>query len=78
MKEYSWLFILALTLAFSRYKQYLSCPFSYLSCSHTEVFNKPGVCVKVLSLEPNSCQLQEDMAQLADCALPTELRVRTQ
>ncbi|XP_045911915.1 ankyrin repeat and BTB/POZ domain-containing protein 1 isoform X1 [Micropterus dolomieu] len=39
------------------------------------VFNKPGVCVKVLSLEPNSCQLQDEMAQLADCALPTELRV---
>ncbi|KAM4738270.1 ankyrin repeat and BTB/POZ domain-containing protein 1 isoform 2-T2 [Anableps anableps] len=39
------------------------------------VSNKPGTCVKVLSLEPHTCQLQEDMAQLADCALPTELRV---
>ncbi|XP_061591916.1 ankyrin repeat and BTB/POZ domain-containing protein 1 [Cololabis saira] len=39
------------------------------------VSNKPGICVKVLSLEPHTCQLQEEMAQLADCALPTELRV---
>uniref|UniRef100_UPI0037E8113F ankyrin repeat and BTB/POZ domain-containing protein 1 isoform X1 n=2 Tax=Semicossyphus pulcher TaxID=241346 RepID=UPI0037E8113F len=39
------------------------------------VSNKPGVCVKVLSLDPHSCQLQDDLAQLADCALPTELRV---
>ncbi|XP_030590569.1 ankyrin repeat and BTB/POZ domain-containing protein 1 isoform X2 [Archocentrus centrarchus] len=39
------------------------------------VSNKPGICVKVLTLEPHSCQLQEEMAQLADCALPTELRV---
>uniref|UniRef100_A0A3Q3LSQ8 Ankyrin repeat and BTB/POZ domain-containing protein 1 n=1 Tax=Mastacembelus armatus TaxID=205130 RepID=A0A3Q3LSQ8_9TELE len=39
------------------------------------VSNKPGICVKVLSLEPHSGQLQEEMAQLADCALPTELRV---
>ncbi|XP_037539989.1 ankyrin repeat and BTB/POZ domain-containing protein 1 [Nematolebias whitei] len=39
------------------------------------VSNKPGTCVKVLSLEPHTCQLQEEMAQLADCALPTELRV---
>lgn len=45
---------------------------------HTLVSNKPGVCVKVLSLEPSSCRLQDDMAQLADCALPTELRVRKQ
>lgn len=44
---------------------------------YTEVSNKPGICVKVLSLEPHSCQLQEEMAQLADCALPPELRVRT-
>lgn len=42
-----------------------------------KVSNKPGICVKVLSLESPSCQIQEDMAQLADCALPTELRVRT-
>lgn len=40
------------------------------------VSNKPGVCVKVLSLESNSCRLQEDMAQLADCAMPPDLRVR--
>uniref|UniRef100_A0A8C7WYT6 Ankyrin repeat and BTB (POZ) domain containing 1 n=1 Tax=Oryzias sinensis TaxID=183150 RepID=A0A8C7WYT6_9TELE len=39
------------------------------------VSNKPGICVKVLSLEPHTCQLQDEMAQLADCALPTELRV---
>ncbi|KAK1898288.1 Ankyrin repeat and BTB/POZ domain containing protein 1 [Dissostichus eleginoides] len=39
------------------------------------VFNKPGICVKVLSLEPHISQLQEEMAQLADCALPTDLRV---
>ncbi|XP_068191257.1 ankyrin repeat and BTB/POZ domain-containing protein 1 isoform X1 [Antennarius striatus] len=39
------------------------------------VSSKPGICVKVLSLEPDSCQLQEDMAQLADSAIPTELRV---
>ncbi|XP_057686187.1 ankyrin repeat and BTB/POZ domain-containing protein 1 isoform X2 [Corythoichthys intestinalis] len=39
------------------------------------VSNKPGICVKVLSLEPHICQLQEDMAQLADCALPPQLRV---
>lgn len=40
------------------------------------VSNKPGVCVKVLSLESISCRLQEDMAQLADCAMPPVLRVR--
>ncbi|KAI4823928.1 hypothetical protein KUCAC02_012482 [Chaenocephalus aceratus] len=39
------------------------------------VFNKPGICVKVLSLEPHISQLQEEMAQLADCALPSDLRV---
>lgn len=39
------------------------------------VSNKPGICVKVLSLEPHGCQLQEEMAQLADCALPIALRV---
>nr|XP_057906715.1 ankyrin repeat and BTB/POZ domain-containing protein 1 isoform X1 [Doryrhamphus excisus] len=39
------------------------------------VSNKPGICVKVLSLEPHSCQLQEDLAQLADCAMPQQLRV---
>lgn len=41
------------------------------------VSNKPGVCVKVLSLESNSSRLQEDMAQLADCAIPPDLRVRS-
>ncbi|XP_029291024.1 ankyrin repeat and BTB/POZ domain-containing protein 1 [Cottoperca gobio] len=39
------------------------------------VSNKPGICVKVLSLEPHIGRLQEEMAQLADCALPIELRV---
>lgn len=39
------------------------------------VSNKPGICVKVLSLDPPGCRLQDEMAQLADCALPTELRV---
>ncbi|KAG2470685.1 ABTB1 protein, partial [Polypterus senegalus] len=39
------------------------------------VSSKPGTCVKVLTLEPQSnCQLQEDLAILADCALPAELR----
>ena len=51
--------------------------FFILLFPHTEVSNKPGVCVKVLSLEPRSCQLQEDMAQLAHCALPIQLRVST-
>lgn len=40
------------------------------------VSNKPGVCVKVLSLKPRHCQLEEEMAQLADAALPAELVVR--
>lgn len=44
--------------------------------SDAVVSNKPGVCVKVLSLESNSCRLQDDMAQLADCAMPPDLRVR--
>uniref|UniRef100_A0A673A5H1 BTB domain-containing protein n=1 Tax=Sphaeramia orbicularis TaxID=375764 RepID=A0A673A5H1_9TELE len=39
------------------------------------VSNKPGICVKVLSLEPHSCRLQEDMALLAECAFPSELQV---
>ncbi|XP_076022985.1 ankyrin repeat and BTB/POZ domain-containing protein 1 [Genypterus blacodes] len=39
------------------------------------VCSKPGICVKVLTLEPPNCQLCEEMAQLADCALPSELRV---
>ncbi|KAF7655645.1 hypothetical protein LDENG_00053080 [Lucifuga dentata] len=38
------------------------------------VCNKPGTCVKVLTLEPQNCHLQEEMALLADCALPSELR----
>lgn len=40
------------------------------------VSNKPGVCVKVLSLKPRPCQLEEELAQLADAALPAELGVR--
>lgn len=39
------------------------------------VSNKPGVCVKVLSLEPQNCRLQDELAQLADCALPAELQL---
>ncbi|KAM4610008.1 ankyrin repeat and BTB/POZ domain-containing protein 1 [Polymixia lowei] len=39
------------------------------------VSHKPGICVKVLTLEPHNCRLEEDMAQLAACALPAELRV---
>ncbi|XP_063797251.1 ankyrin repeat and BTB/POZ domain-containing protein 1 isoform X2 [Pseudophryne corroboree] len=40
------------------------------------VSSKPGTCVKVLTVEPsgNGC-LREDLAILADCALPSELRV---
>lgn len=51
-------------------------PHVCLFISRALVSNKPGVCVKVLSLESNSCRLQEDMAQLADCAMPPDLRVR--
>lgn len=40
-----------------------------------KVSNKPGVCVKVLSLKPRHC-LEEELAQLADAALPAELVVR--
>ncbi|KAG9339658.1 hypothetical protein JZ751_023304 [Albula glossodonta] len=44
--------------------------------AHEFVSSKPGTCVKVLTLEPQSNrQLQEEMAILADCALPAELRV---
>lgn len=50
----------------------------FFSFPLTEVSNKPGVCVKVLSLEAQNYQLQDEMAQLADCALPTELRVRNE
>ncbi|XP_067400385.1 ankyrin repeat and BTB/POZ domain-containing protein 1 isoform X2 [Emydura macquarii macquarii] len=40
------------------------------------VSSKPGTCVKVLTIEPpGNCRLQEDLALLADCALPAELRV---
>uniref|UniRef100_A0A4W2C827 BTB domain-containing protein n=2 Tax=Bos TaxID=9903 RepID=A0A4W2C827_BOBOX len=38
--------------------------------------SKPGVCMKVLTIEPPQAdlQLREDLALLADCALPPELR----
>ncbi|RXN19489.1 ankyrin repeat and BTB POZ domain-containing 1 [Labeo rohita] len=39
------------------------------------VSNKPGTCVKVLTLDPHNFQLQDGMALLADSALPAELRV---
>ncbi|XP_072305829.1 ankyrin repeat and BTB/POZ domain-containing protein 1 [Eucyclogobius newberryi] len=39
------------------------------------VSNKPGICVKVLSLEPQNGRLQDELAQLADCALPAELQL---
>ncbi|XP_073431145.1 ankyrin repeat and BTB/POZ domain-containing protein 1 isoform X1 [Dendrobates tinctorius] len=40
------------------------------------VSSKPGTCVKVLTIEPSGNErLQEDLAMLADCALPSELRV---
>uniref|UniRef100_A0A669C5Z0 Ankyrin repeat and BTB domain containing 1 n=1 Tax=Oreochromis niloticus TaxID=8128 RepID=A0A669C5Z0_ORENI len=64
--------------AFGAILQYFYTVFHLVSLSfspHIKVSNKPGICVKVLTLEPHSCQLQEEMAQLADCALPTELRV---
>lgn len=51
-------------------------PFICVFVFAAPVSNKPGVCVKVLSLESKSCCLQEDMAQLADCAMPPDLRVR--
>ncbi|XP_043563534.1 ankyrin repeat and BTB/POZ domain-containing protein 1 isoform X2 [Chiloscyllium plagiosum] len=39
------------------------------------VSSKPGTWVKVLTLEPDeNCRLQDDLAILADCALPAELR----
>ncbi|XP_029774069.1 ankyrin repeat and BTB/POZ domain-containing protein 1 isoform X3 [Suricata suricatta] len=43
------------------------------------VASKPGTCVKVLTIEPPPAtpRLREDMAQLAHCALPPELRVST-
>nr|XP_034962356.1 ankyrin repeat and BTB/POZ domain-containing protein 1 isoform X2 [Zootoca vivipara] len=43
---------------------------------HEFVSSKPGTCVKVLTIEPpGNSRLQEDLALLADCALPAELRV---
>uniref|UniRef100_A0A6J0U338 Ankyrin repeat and BTB/POZ domain-containing protein 1 isoform X1 n=1 Tax=Pogona vitticeps TaxID=103695 RepID=A0A6J0U338_9SAUR len=40
------------------------------------VSSKPGTCVKVLTIDPaGDSRLQEDLALLADCALPAELRV---
>ncbi|XP_056445652.1 ankyrin repeat and BTB/POZ domain-containing protein 1 [Gadus chalcogrammus] len=39
------------------------------------VSNKPGICVKVLTLGPHSDRLQDHMLQLAVGALPAELRV---
>ncbi|XP_072928113.1 ankyrin repeat and BTB/POZ domain-containing protein 1 isoform X4 [Hemitrygon akajei] len=40
------------------------------------VSSKPGTWVKILTLEPQeNCRLQDDLAMLADCALPPELRV---
>ncbi|XP_069499472.1 ankyrin repeat and BTB/POZ domain-containing protein 1 isoform X2 [Ambystoma mexicanum] len=39
------------------------------------VSSKPGTCVTVLTIEPlDNGRLQEDLAILADCALPAELR----
>ncbi|KAJ8257950.1 hypothetical protein GJAV_G00191510 [Gymnothorax javanicus] len=44
--------------------------------AHGFVTSKPGTCVKVLTLEPQSNRkVQEEMAILADCSLPAELRV---
>ncbi|ETE71024.1 Ankyrin repeat and BTB/POZ domain-containing protein 1 [Ophiophagus hannah] len=40
------------------------------------VSSKPGTCVKVLTIEPSGdSRLQEDLALLAECALPAEFRV---
>ncbi|KAM8930059.1 ankyrin repeat and BTB/POZ domain-containing protein 1 isoform 2-T2 [Pelodytes ibericus] len=40
------------------------------------VSSKPGTCVKVLTVEPEGTgRLQDDLAILADCAMPAELRV---
>uniref|UniRef100_A0A8C4Q9P6 Ankyrin repeat and BTB (POZ) domain containing 1 n=1 Tax=Eptatretus burgeri TaxID=7764 RepID=A0A8C4Q9P6_EPTBU len=40
------------------------------------VSNKPGTCVKVISVEAsNGVQLQDNLAVLADCAYPSQLRV---
>lgn len=45
--------------------------------SSPPVASKPGTCVKVLTIEPPPAdpRLRADMALLADCALPPELRV---
>lgn len=51
----------------------LEFPLTFLSRS---VSNKPGTCVKVLTLDPHDWQLQDGMALLADSALPADLRVR--
>ncbi|XP_065790118.1 ankyrin repeat and BTB/POZ domain-containing protein 1 isoform X4 [Muntiacus reevesi] len=47
-----------------------------LSSLEAKLASKPGVCVKVLTIEPPQAdrQLREDLALLADCALPPELR----
>ncbi|XP_060985012.1 ankyrin repeat and BTB/POZ domain-containing protein 1 isoform X3 [Dama dama] len=47
-----------------------------LSGLEAKLASKPGVCMKVLTIEPPQadCQLREDLALLADCALPSELR----
>lgn len=44
------------------------------------VASKPGTCVKVLTIEPppEDPRLREDLALLADGALPPELRVSAQ
>ncbi|XP_007437182.1 ankyrin repeat and BTB/POZ domain-containing protein 1 isoform X2 [Python bivittatus] len=40
------------------------------------VSSKPGTCVKVLTIEPSgNSRLQEDLALLAECALPAEFRL---
>ncbi|XP_040102569.1 ankyrin repeat and BTB/POZ domain-containing protein 1-like isoform X4 [Oryx dammah] len=47
-----------------------------LGALEAKLASKPGVCVKVLTIEPPQAdpQLREDLALLADCALPPELR----
>ncbi|TTP91404.1 Ankyrin repeat and BTB/POZ domain-containing protein 1 [Bagarius yarrelli] len=48
-----------------------------VKCKQVQEFvsNKPGTCVKVLTLDPHDWQLQDGMALLADSALPADLRV---
>lgn len=55
--------------------RHLSC-FNGVLSDDAKVSNKPGVCVKVLSLKPHHCPLEEEFAQIADAALPAELGVR--